>query len=612
MKKALLSVLAMLAGVIFGGHATASDRTLTVSTSSNGTTLVTLAGPGSTCYNLNNTSAVVFSGSIAVTSLVQFQACFPTSPPSSYSITVDLGFLPSGHYSVSWAFGPPLVDTIFSTEFDVMATAASAPPYITLGQDPLGHVIAQLSGVTPSCQTLDPGFVSGFSAGQYISVLSEIHSGCTGEGPFLFVPYSISADLGVLADGDYRLSWGAVNGFGPIGGSEVQTLAIRNGLLVVVTGPPYNAQIIPNPSYAGQSLVFTGLLPGGTCYDKVDIQQIEVSGTEVTVSYTISPIPPMPFCLSPPLSLGAQIGAFAPGNYTARAFGDYHGTTLPPLVVPFSVLAAPSPLVSYQGLWWNAPAGSEAGWGLNLAHQGDLIFATWFTYDLTGKAWWLVMTAEKTANSTYAGKLYQATGPAFDSVPFPPIGSSGGAIGSVVGYATLTFSDSNNGTFAYTVNGISQTKSITRQVFGTLPTCVFEPERPTRGLGNMTDLWWAAPPGSEAGWGISISDQLSALFATWFTYDRDNTPMWLVVTATQDNSTGKIIGDLYRTTGPPFNAVPFPPIGSTGGATGTIVGSAAFTFYDDNSATFTYTLEGVTQSKTLTREIFASPGAICR
>jgi hypothetical protein len=30
---------------------------------------------------------------------------------------------------------------------------------------------------------------------------------------------------------------------------------------------------------------------------------------------------------------------------------------------------------------------------------------------------------------------------------------------------TLTFSDGNTGTFAYTVNGIARTKPITRQVF---------------------------------------------------------------------------------------------------------------------------------------------------
>ena len=27
---------------------------------------------------------------------------------------------------------------------------------------------------------------------------------------------------------------------------------------------------------------------------------------------------------------------------------------------------------SYAGLWWNSPAGSEAGWGISIAHQGDI------------------------------------------------------------------------------------------------------------------------------------------------------------------------------------------------------------------------------------------------
>ena len=37
--------------------------------------------------------------------------------------------------------------------------------------------------------------------------------------------------------------------------------------------------------------------------------------------------------------------------------------------------------------------GSEAGWGINFAHQGDVIFATWFTYDASGNAWYMSMTA---------------------------------------------------------------------------------------------------------------------------------------------------------------------------------------------------------------------------
>ena len=49
-----------------------------------------------------------------------------------------------------------------------------------------------------------------------------------------------------------------------------------------------------------------------------------------------------------------------------------------------SCLALATPASSapnYQGLWWNAPPNSESGWGINLTHQGDVIFATWFTYD---------------------------------------------------------------------------------------------------------------------------------------------------------------------------------------------------------------------------------------
>ena len=72
---------------------------------------------------------------------------------------------------------------------------------------------------------------------------------------------------------------------------------------------------------------------------------------------------------------------------------------------------------SYQGLWWNWPAESEAGWGINLAHQGDTIFATWFTYDTVGEGWWLSMTANKIAEGTYAGMLIETRGPAFNTVP---------------------------------------------------------------------------------------------------------------------------------------------------------------------------------------------------
>jgi len=65
---------------------------------------------------------------------------------------------------------------------------------------------------------------------------------------------------------------------------------------------------------------------------------------------------------------------------------------------------------------------------------------------------------------------------------------------------------------------------------------------------------------------------------------------------------------LYRTTGPPFNAVPFNPAA----VVGTAVGTATFTFANGNSATFAYTVNGVAQMKTITREIFRAPGTVCQ
>jgi hypothetical protein len=47
-------------------------------------------------------------------------------------------------------------------------------------------------------------------------------------------------------------------------------------------------------------------------------------------------------------------------------------------------------------------------------------------------------------------------------VPFNPAS----VVPTAVGAATISFTDGNTGTFAYTLNGVSQTKAVTRQVFG--------------------------------------------------------------------------------------------------------------------------------------------------
>jgi len=262
---------------------------------------------------------------------------------------------------------------------------------------------------------------------------------------------------------------------------------------------------------------------------------------------------------------------------------------------------------NFSGLWWAAPAGIEAGWGINFAHQGNVIFATWFTYDLAGNFWWLSMTANETSNNTFSGTLYQTSGPAFYAVPFNPAAVTA----TPVGTGTLTFSNGNDGTFAYTVNGTSQTKAITHQVFGPLPTCVWGAQPNLALATNFTGLWWAAPAGMESGWGINFSHQGNVIFATWFTYNGDGTPLWLSVTA-DNTAPGVYTGTLYGTTGPAFNAVPFLPAD----VSALPYGTATLTFFNGNSGTFAYTVNTTTgpmsQTKAITQQVFGPPGTVCQ
>jgi hypothetical protein len=300
------------------------------------------------------------------------------------------------------------------------------------------------------------------------------------------------------------------------------------------------------------------------------------------------------------VSPGSPVGHLSLGGYVFFLNGCNVSTDRAFNARSFTITGPSIPL-NYEGLWWAAPAGSESGWGINFAHQGDVIFASWFTYDLTGKGLWLVMTAPKTAPGVYSGTLYTTTGPAFSAVPFNPAQVSGTAVGA----GTLIFTGNGSGSFAYTVNGISQVKSITRELFGPQPTCVFAGGDLSAAV-NYQDLWWAAPAGVESGWGVNLTHQGDTIFASWFTYDTDHTPLWLVVTAPKA-APGVYSGTLYRTTGPAFNAVPFNPAN----VVGTAVGAATFNFVNGSSGTFSYTVNGISQVKPITREVFTSPGTIC-
>jgi hypothetical protein len=378
--------------------------------------------------------------------------------------------------------------------------------------------------------------------------------------------------------------------------------------VVVSTAVEFVSQQVPAAVPAGAVVLVTETFKNTTpmTLQTTDGYTLQSAGPAGNTIWSVSPVP-LPTSVAPGATVTFTFYITAPATVGTY---NFQWQISDPAGLPFGgvspatsvqVIAAGPP--NYEGLWWNAPAGSESGWGINFAHQGDTIFATWFTYDLTGKGLWMVMAASLTGTGVYTGTLLQTTGPPFNSVPFNP----SLVVGTVVGTGTLSFTGLNTGTFAYTVNGVTQTKLITRQIFDQPPTCTFGILSDLTLAYNYQDLWWAAPAGSEMGWGVNLTHQGNTIFATWFTYDLDRTPLWLVVTALK-TAQGVYSGTLYRTNGPPFNSVPFDPTK----VSATAVGTATFTFTDGNTGAFNYAVNGVAQTKAITREIFVAPGTVCQ
>jgi murein DD-endopeptidase MepM/ murein hydrolase activator NlpD len=267
---------------------------------------------------------------------------------------------------------------------------------------------------------------------------------------------------------------------------------------------------------------------------------------------------------------------------------------------PFTVSANGAPVPNYTDLWWN-PA--ESGWGINLSHQGSTLFATWFTYDSDGTGLWLVMpSGALQSDGSFTGTLYRTTGVPFDRIRGAPASNPDPAN---VGSARVRFTDVDHATFSYTVNGVSQQKSLERQRFGTAPTCI-QMRGARDHASNYQDLWWNS---SESGWGINLTHQGDTVFATWFTYGAGGRGMWLVAPDARRQATGEFRGRLYRT-----NGVAFDRIAGAPATTGTPldVGELSLSFTDGEHGRLDYVVDGVAQTKAIERQVFAAGAPLCR
>jgi hypothetical protein len=138
----------------------------------------------------------------------------------------------------------------------------------------------------------------------------------------------------------------------------------------------------------------------------------------------------------------------------------------------------------------------------------------------------------------------------------------------------------------------------------------YEGTNPSRGLSaadNTTGLWWNS---AESGWGLSLTQQGTAIFGALFNYAPDGSPMWLVMSDGRRQPDGTFQGSLYRTTGPAFSASPFPPLGPGIGSVAA-VGAMQVTFQNRSVAYVRYDVDGRAVTKRITPQVFSRAPA-CR
>jgi hypothetical protein len=256
------------------------------------------------------------------------------------------------------------------------------------------------------------------------------------------------------------------------------------------------------------------------------------------------------------------------------------------VVNPYNPASGSTPFamtVSAQDMWWVGP--SENGWGMSLIQHNDIIFAALYIYGASGNPTWLVMPGGSwdSTHAIYQGSLYEPSGSpfyAYDTTKF--------VAGNARGTITVAFTDSNNATLQYTIDGVTGSKSISREIFA---------DGAANGT-NHSDLWWGGT--SQDGWGITVLQQASTLFAVWYTYDASGKPIWYVIPdGAWDGSGVTYSGTLYRTTGSPWLGATYDP----SKVNVVNAGTYSFTFGGDG-ATFRYSADGHSGSVPLVGEPF--------
>jgi len=116
---------------------------------------------------------------------------------------------------------------------------------------------------------------------------------------------------------------------------------------------------------------------------------------------------------------------------------------------------------------------------------------------------------------------------------------------------------------------------------------------------EISDMWWS--PG-EAGWGVNVVLQSDVAFLTFFVYDTMGNPVWYTSDAHLATDGSAVwTGNLFTANGPWFGGPFF-----AGNVRVRTVGTVSFTLVQLDQATLVYNIDGVTVSKIVQRQTWAS------
>lgn len=157
---------------------------------------------------------------------------------------------------------------------------------------------------------------------------------------------------------------------------------------------------------------------------------------------------------------GGSAGCTNSGGSEASGNRDFYSRlelVFPSISQYLTGAAQNGPTRDYTGQW-DLP--SEAGRGLSMFSFGqNILFAVWFVYDGQGRASWYQLDAQWTGPDVASGRVVRWTG-----TPWGPTYNPGDRVLTQTGTFTLTFTSATQATFAYNVDGVNRTITLTKAV----------------------------------------------------------------------------------------------------------------------------------------------------